>query len=319
MRCALTAGQSDAADIAKLTLAGERVRLQKTDGPRPKALYFFLENEYLGCVRDNLDKFAVDARRLPLGQHLFQVVPETADGVLLPPVPSAITVTARYRLACAAQNSLVTVGQGTDSVALRVAREDGTNIVKTYVYVAGCLAGESEKAEFDLPLSLTNVPTGRALVEVVGVGKDGSLYPPESLELRVNNIITNAQAARSQEQRDLQAALAGLGKMDQEIEYWYTRACNEPDFVTYSAGVNTTNILATDGFARVASVTYVSSITVPGRVAEYLGECRAAIVGRAQARLQVGKLYRKTGQADAARRTFEQAIQEAGEESGTRH
>ena len=316
MRCTLTSGKPNAADIAKLMLKDERIRLQQTEGTRPKALYFFLENDYLGCVRDNLDKFAVDARRLPLGQHLFQVIPETADGVLLPPVSSTITVTARYRLACAAQNSLVTVGQGADSVNLRVTREDGTNIVKTYVYIAGCLAGESDKAGFDMPLPLTNVPTGRALVEVVGVGKDGSLYPPESLELRVSNIITNAVAARSQDQRDLQTALGGIGKIDQEIEYWYTRACNEPDFVTYSSGASATAILATDGFARVASVTYVSSITVPGRVAEYLGECRAAIVRRAQARLQIGKLYKKTGQADAARRTLQQAVQEAGEESG---
>jgi hypothetical protein len=76
------------------------------------------------------------------------------------------------------------------------------------------------------------------------------------------------------------------------------------------------HFFASDGFSRFACVSYIDSITIPGRVAEYLGNCRAAIVKRAQVRFEIGKLYKELGRRDSARTTFQQVIQEAGESSG---
>ena len=51
-------------------------------------------------------------------------------------------------------------------------------------------------------------------------------------------------------------------------------------------------------------------------VGDYLGRCKAAIIKRAQLRLEIGRRYKELGKGDAARSSLQQAIQEAGEDSG---
>jgi hypothetical protein len=295
-------------------LQDERVHLNRTKEQTPKAIYLFLEDQYIGCLKGNLDSFAVDARHLPVGQHRFWLITEMPDSTLLPPTASTITILPRFRVSSFAQEGTFTVEAEKQAIPVHISRETGTGINKTFVYVAGAFVGESDKNDFDMSVSVAEVSSGSAAIEVVGVGKDGTLYPPESIRVNIKNIYTDSLAASNQKYKNLQTAIARINQIDQEIEYWYTRACNEPDFITFASG---RQVIFYDGFARVASVSYLNSITVPGRVADYLGQCKAAIMKRASVRLEIGRLYKQLGKRDAARSTLQQVVREAGEDSGT--
>ena len=294
-------------------LQDEKVRLTATKEQTPKAIYAFLENEYLGCLKVNLESFVVDARHLPVGQHRFWLITESSDGALHLPTDSTITIVPRFKMSSFAQEGTFTVDADKQSIPVHIHREAGTGVSKSYLYVAGAFIGESEKADFDMAAPVTEVSSGNITIEAVGVGKDGSLYPPESIHINLKNVYTDSAAASSRKYKDLQGVIAQIGAIDQEIEYWYTRACNEPDFVTFTSGKE---IVFYDGFFRVASVAYIDSITVPGMVGDYLGRCKAAIIKRAQLRLEIGRRYKELGKGDAARSSLQQAIQEAGEDSG---
>ena len=86
------------------------------------------------------------------------------------------------------------------------------------MYVAGAFIGESDKADFDMAVPVTEVSSGNIAIEAVGVGKDGSLYPPESIHVNLTNVYTDSAAASSRKYRDLQAVIAQIGAIDQEIE-----------------------------------------------------------------------------------------------------
>ncbi len=294
-------------------LQDERVLLTATKAQTPKAVYAFLENEYLGCLRVNLEAFSVDARHLPIGQHRFWLITESSDGALHPPTDSTITILPRFKMSSFAQEGTFTVDADKQSIPVHIHREAGTGVNKSYLYVAGNFIGESEKPDFDIAVPVTEVSSGNISIEAVGVGKDGSLYPPEAIHVNLKNVYTDSAAASNRKYKDLQGVIAQIGAIDQEIEYWYTRACNEPDFITFTSGKE---IVFYDGFFRVASVAYINSITVPGMVGDYLGRCKAAIIKRAQLRLEIGRRYKELGRGDAARSSLQQAIQEAGEDSG---
>jgi hypothetical protein len=132
-------------------------------------------------------------------------------------------------------------------------------VSKSYLYVAGAFIGESEKTDFDMAAPVTEVSSGNITIEAVGVGKDGSLYPPESIHINLKNVYTDSAAASSRKYKDLQGVIAQIGAIDQEIEYWYTRACNEPDFVTFTSGKE---IVSYDGFYRVASTPRITLVVL---------------------------------------------------------
>jgi len=298
---------------AGFILQDEKVRLAATKNQTPRAIYVFLEDQYLGCLKANLESFAVDARPLPVGQHRFWLITESSDGALHPPAESTITIMPRFKMSSFAQEGTFTVDADKQSIPVHVHREVGTGVNKSYLYVAGNFIGESDKPDFDIRVPVTEVGSGNIAIEAVGVGKDGSLYPAEAIHVNLKNVYTDSAAASRRKYKDLQGVIAQIGAIDQEIGYWYTRACNEPDFVTYTSG---RAIAFYDGFERVVTVAYINSITVLGKVGDYLGRCKAAIIKRAQLRLEIGRRYKELGKGDAAKSSLQQAIQEAGEDSG---
>jgi hypothetical protein len=179
--------------------------------------------------------------------------------------------------------------------------------------MAGTKVFESEKREFDVNLSLLNAPTGKAVIEIVGVGIDGVAFAPETIEVDVRSPYYDALLARDVRAKQLGQMVRQMSEFDQEVVYWYERARQEPEFRTYMFGKT---IFASDEFGRMASVGYVDSFTFPGNAGKYMAECKAAIVRRAQHRLEIGKLQKTLGMRENATSTLRQVIAEVGEGSG---
>lgn len=160
---------------------------------------------------------------------------------------------------------------------------------------------------------MLDVPTGVAIIEVIGEALDGSLYPPEVVRFTVVNPYLDSIAAKDARSKDLQRKIASLVEYDEEVIYWYTKAINEPEFVTLLRG---RTYYTVDEFGRMASLGYLDTFTIRGNAGEYMARCKAAIVNRAGLRLEIGKLQKSIGFVPQAKATLRQVIFEVGDTSG---
>ena len=292
------------------TLEGERLRVSNAGGG---ALYAFLGDRYLGRV-DDAGRFSLDVRRLPPGQRELRFVATNAEGALLAPFRTLLDVRPRYRLESDADHGTLRLEGDVTGTTLRARVVEGGGPATTRVYLRGQLVATSRERAFECALPLGDVPSGETLVEAVGVGEDGAVYPAESLTLRVSNPLWDARRARDERAKRLDALLSALGKDDEDAAYWYARALAEPAFRTVARA---RVVLAVDELGRSATLAYVESFTAPGEAGRCLGECRAAIARRAAHRLELGRLQRALGLRERARATLARCVEEAGEASGT--
>ena len=295
----------------KLKLSGEKVVLSDSEAGA-RGTYLFVESEYVGQLTDP-KSFSVDARRLPAARLEFYVVSRNSLGDLMPAAQSAIDIRPRYRIESPRSGAVFSVEGRDTSMPWTITREPATGIAKSRVYLRGTLIAESDKPSFDTQVSLLDVPSGDAQLDVVGVAADGTLYAPESRTFQVRNPVNDALIARDARGKTLQEMLSRMSWYDQQVAYWYSMAASEPAFRTFFVG---RTYYTVDEFGFMACVGYLDSITVRGNAQEYLARCRAAIVERAGFRLEIGKLQKQLGLRSQAKSTLEQVVYEVGEGSG---
>ncbi|HZO90064.1 MAG TPA: hypothetical protein VFB38_17175, partial [Chthonomonadaceae bacterium] len=180
-------------------LQGEQLRLAIADRASLQGVYVFEGATYLGRLEDNTEQALLDARTLLPGSHRFWVVAETAEGVLLPPISQMVKIEPRYRISLPAQTGPILVPQDNPDkkLSVKVERAEGVGIAKTRLLVDGTIVGESEEAVIQMEVPLRNVPSGPTTIEVIGIGKDGHLYPSESLPIEVQNKAWEAHVANT--------------------------------------------------------------------------------------------------------------------------
>ncbi len=243
------------------------------------------------------------------------MVPVTSEGVLLPPVTADLAVSSRYTITSDETGTVhVAVDNYKGGTKVHCAHQDTVGIVKTQVSIAGEFIGESDQTAFDMTLPLHNVPTGTAAIEVVGIAKDGTVYPTESLTINVKNEEWEARVGSTPEYREIVSIKPELARLEQEAQYWYTRASNEPAFTEQNALLTKD---FTDEYGRELTTTFLQTLRIPGHAGEYLANSKRAIVQMAQMRLRMGRLYKSLKMRAAAKTTFRQVIREAGEDSPT--
>jgi ankyrin repeat protein len=295
----------------KLELAGDKIVLSNLPEDA-KSVLVFGESEFIGQLLD-LKTFAVDARRIPVGQHEFFVVAQNAAGDYLPPTRSLIEIKPRYRITSSLSEGVFKVEGRETSMPWTIAYEPGVSIAKTRIYLRGTLIAESDKPSFEIKVPLSDVPSGEAEMQVIGISASGALFAPEACRFKVSNPYNDSFVARDARAKKLQDMFREMSYYDQKVAYWYAKAINEPAFRTYSSGKSYYTV---DEFGREASVGYVDSFTVPGNAEEYLANCKAAIMERAGFRLEIGKLQKALLLTEQAKSTFRQVAFEAGEGSG---
>jgi hypothetical protein len=276
-----------------------------------KAAYVFLEDSYLGEMDGDRTNMTFEARRLPVGQHRFSIIYGLADGTLVEPVSSVITIKPRFKVDSVAQSGKF-VAETWDSGIPFLAKSEDADISRVRVYVNGAIAGEFEPS-FSFNIPTESLPSGKVIVDIIGMDKDGGLYAPEQVVLELQNHALDSMIARDERRRSLQKLIDGISQYDQDVVYWYERAILEPEFRTYAYG---RAIYTVDEFGRMASIGYVESFTVAGNAEKYFAECKAAIVRRAEYRLKIGREQAAMGLKADAKSTFEQVIFEVGPESG---
>lgn len=295
----------------QLLLAGDNIAIDGYSG-ESKGLEFFDSFGYLGSVK-NPESFRVDARRLAPGQHVFWIVAKSVSGDLMPPVRSLIDIPSRYQVTSVYDNSVFKVEHETTNLPISIKRRAESTAVKTRIYMRGTMVAERDEPEFNLVVSMLDVPTGELLLEIVGVAGDGTFFAPEIKTFDVVSPFHDAMILRDSRAKTLAKLVRDMITFDQDVVYWYERARQEPSFRTFHIA---RTIYASDEFGRIASVGYIDSISMPGDAGRYLAECRAAIVRRAGNRYEIGMLQKSLGLKETAAANFHQVIAEVGEESG---
>lgn len=309
-RIELTTETASKSTSASLSLVDDRIEMSKADSSQAQ-FDIFLGTEFLGRVQEP-DKFKVDARRIPPGQHELWVIGISSTGLLSAPSRSLIEIRPRFSVTSKFERGTFVVEGEQTSLPLHVSRNTEA-FVSTRVYVRGSMIAENKNREFDANISMLDVPTGSLIVEVVGVTDSGAMSPPEVIRVDVRSPFHDNLLVKDARRKKLQEMIAKMSEFDRNVAYWYERAKQEPAFRTVMSGKV---IFSTDEFGRSASIGYVDSITVPGDAARFLAECRAAMIRRAEHRLEIGRLQKLLGNRESAISTLRQVIAETGEKSG---
>ena len=298
-------------DTLKMILNDERIEMMGAENAGGST-YLFLGHDYLGAIK-GAGSASVDARRLPAGQYELFCVGTRSDGTVLPVTRNIVNISPRYQILSDESDGTAVLEGTKTSVTISVKRSAVAKISKTRLYAADRFVGANDANDFTIPIPLGDAPSGDVSIVLVGVGNDGTLYAPETISVRIKNPLHDAFIARDARASKLQQMLRKMSNFDQDVAYWYERAKQEPAFKTYMTGKS---IYAIDEFGRMASLGYIESITIPGDPGRYLAECKAAVVRRAQHRLEIGQIQKLLGLRDRARGTFEQVIEEVGAKSG---
>lgn len=288
--------------------------LLSTGGTVPKALYIFSDQEYLGCLSGDLSHFSVDVHSLPVGDYRLKMILETQEGSLVPPTESAFMIAPRFRVTSTALTEAVQVEKENLSVPVKIELAEGCGVAHFKAYLDGKLVGEASEGPFEIKAPLSDVYSGSAELTLIGTDPDGRPYPGETTELKVKNYALNISPLTVQFQEDV----LRLSELDRQVEYWFTRAINEKNTVirTQAAQRDTTRVTTGAGTGSQTTLTIINSITiVPGHQAEYLANCRKALVERAQVRFRIATAYKQMGRMQAYQAALRRIVREVGEKT----
>jgi hypothetical protein len=311
LRCDLRTVASTGNPKAELTQTPSVATLNVL-GVTNKEVDLFMGESYLGSLK-NLSKCQLDLRQLPAGTFEMWSIVQDADGIVHEPSRHLVEIPIRYRVESDFDQAVFSVEGVKSNLEIRAVGNVGAGIAKTRLFLQGVKVAESTGVSLTNLLSLLDVPSGLAEIQVVGVGEDGVQFAPQTHRIKVKNPYFDALLNRDVRARSIVELTKRIEKCDEDVAYWYERAKSEPDFRTYSIGKS---IFASDGMGRFISVGYLDTFSIPGDPGKYLAECRAAVVRRAGIRLELGKTQKLLGWSDKAKSTLEQVVEDAGAKSG---
>jgi hypothetical protein len=316
MRCAVENRDPGIHPVVSMSWRDERLKVTLSQRSALGCIYFFTDAGYIGRLSETAESASIDCRKLPSGTHTLWSVPETSDGILLPPVKSDLLIAARYKFSCDGGKPAYSVPFEAPDVKmnLKVTRIDGIDTVNTKVYVADELMGESDKAEFDMSIPLKDVPSGTQDVEVVGIGKDGQKYAAEVGKVEITNQFWNSYIVGTTEYRTVQANRPAIEKLEQDASSWFARAQAEPNFSLINHLGGSSSFTNSSGNLTTS---YFSTLITPGKSAEYISNARRALTQMAQILVHDGSLYKRIKMKAAARTYFRRAYYAAGDNSIT--
>jgi len=261
--------------------------------------YLYLGEIYMGCVGDNTEKLQMDERRLPPGKYTCQMVAQNTDGIFLPGLRTEFEVPTRYTITCEDKSQTIKIPAGaTDSkLKVTVKHAPGIGIVSTRVYIAGILAGEKEGDSFTMNLPLKEVPTGINPIEVIGVAKDESTYPVESIAVDIKNEPWETETCSKPEYQKIRKNIPIIKQLQVDVAYWLTKAAN-------SSSVDWTGTTVTNDS--------ISFTFAPGKYADYKAKAAEKFKLLVQLQLETGLLYRDLKMRTAAKSYLYRVVQEVG-------
>jgi len=269
----------------------------------------FYGQEYLG--RASSGKFRIDARRLVPGYHEFFTIPRLGESKYGPLTMSQIWIPARLQID--APQGTVAIEGTTSTATIKVKNLSSVWLKEYRFFLDSKPIAVSDQGGGSFRLDASYVPTGSHKVDVVGVCSDAVPIAAESVTIRVSNPFLDAQKAKNDRLAKVEAMVANVTKIDDEIASLYERALKAPEVRT----IQTTRFLTISEWGRSASVALIESWQVPGEAGKLLGECKARILERARMAIEIGRLYVKLGRNAEARTWLQFAFESAGESNAT--
>lgn len=281
-----------------------------------RVAYLFLNDACLGKMERGRADLNIDLRALPAGEHRVSVVAANENGMLLPAASQRLTLAPRFRIEALEPPGEIRVpaDDPNRTLGVNIRRTDGIEATGALVYIAGQFITERDRPEFVAELPLYDAPTGNVTVEVIGVGKDGFLYPSETLAVPIKNYAWEKRVLQSQEYQSITILRGRLNQLEADVVYWYSRALRVPSF-TASNPEDTVEPLG--NFKRDIRLPYLDRLETPGASGEYTARARKSVMEMAQIRLTVGRLYKGLRMWEMARSSFRRAAREAGETTPT--
>ena len=228
------------------------------------------------------------------------------------------TIESRYRLelpqVMPESTMRVSLEKPNSTIVLRTSRSEGCSATIAHIYVDSIYLGDVTPDSPEIPIPLRDLPTGKIMIEAVPVGKDGLEYPAESIEFSIKNVGWEQRTYNTSAYTQILTNIKRITELEKEAVSWMTRAENEPNF-TVSSSNNTEQGTDSRGFRY--TITYLTTLRVPGRAGEYIAKARAAVMNMAQLTLENGRLYRSLKMNGAAKSTFRRAIYLAGSKTNT--
>jgi hypothetical protein len=295
---------------------GERGEFRFKDRAKLGSVFCYINEECIGKLNSEATA-ECDLRHLAPGTYRFAAIAETTDGMILPFRSYAFTIAPRYRLQLPQVSPEVTVRVSVEepngALVLRAIPQEACSAALAHVYVDSTYMGDVLPQSPEIALSLKDIPTGKILIEVVPVGKDGLEYPAETLEFHLKNEGWEQRTIRTPEFRQTEANIKQIDAYEKEAIAWFTKAEGEPNFVV-SSGSRSTNG-STEGFRF--TLPYLSTAKASGRGGEYLAKARTAVMNMAQLTLENARLYRRLKMNAAAKANYRRAIHLAGSQTNT--
>ena len=295
---------------------GEQLQATVLDRSRMGDSFLFLGRTCLGKLNDPKGIAQIDSRSLAAGDYRMWLVSETADGLLVAPAGADISVSNRYVITTPNPDEPFLAPDHSENVPfpIHVSKQKGVSAEKTLVYFGERLVGESDQADFDMALPLKDIPTGEATVEVVGVGKDGVLYPGEQIKVKIKNVPWENRVYRSDEYAVIRENRPKIAVLEQEVAAWYARAMAEPDFTVEN---RSTIDQYYDLHGRLVTSDFMQVLRTPGHTPEYLANAKRALFAMAQLQYQCGQYSLLLNMREWARNEFQHVAKELGDNSAT--
>ena len=298
----------------KCEMKGEQARFTLSGRSSLNAAHLFLEGECLGNITAENGTVSLDTRCLPAGTYTVRAVGENTEGTLLPSVSAVLKVAPRYTLSCPAveEEFHIPYDKSDMTLPLKVTRATNVGIAKTRVYMAGEFMVESDQPTFDVPMKLTNAPTGKSTIEVVGYDKDGFAYPTETLRVKIKNEVWESNVGSEPDYQRILANLREIAVLSESAKMWFDRAAAEPTFYETN---HITHGQVRDTNGAWINITYLNTLLTPGHGKEYMNNARQEVNAMAKLSLENGRLYKILQLKELARNAYKQVVQYAGIES----
>jgi hypothetical protein len=316
MQCAVRSRDPGPRVSLEIEREKDRIRLLVPDRRRFGSVYLFWESQTLGSLPSNSSSAEVDARTLAPGVHRFYVIAETPDGTLLPCAGRSLRQEQRFDICTLENETEWTVPIDNPGMALpvRIVQREGTRADKVRVYFSGNFVGESDKPAFDTAVPLRDVPSGKAMLEVIGIGSDGVRYPMESLTLRLKNLPWEARILATPEHKQIKVNLAKIAELEPQAAYWTERANAEARVIEHIQKQTSQHL---NDFGSLVTTTSYHIQQRQSKRGEYRANARKFLEQIAQIRLETSRLYRNLGMWEWAEQSYRRTLREAAQDSSS--
>ena len=206
-------------------------------------------------------------------------------------------------------------GDESPSLSIHVAHLPGLGVVKTRVYIAGDFVKEVEGDSFDLKVPMKDVPSGKDMLDVIGVSADGSTYPVESVLLNIQNEIWQQRVYGTPDYLLMKAKLAEAQNDDTQFQYWFDLYAHEPFTKVVGEYYVDDRTQLPPNYFTFNSHWILTQRYAAGKTLEYKRNADKYLQSEARSRLEAARLYAKLHMKQQARSQYRMVLQEVGEDT----